>query len=87
MRPRAFVSTLALISSASLAVAGPIECEKAADLYKSQRSSVSAALEKYTSCLSASSGRNDCSIEFNGLRAAQIGFELAVASLKRECKQ
>ena len=78
------VCALAL-SSIPSADASPEDCRMAIDRYNSAISDVSDALRSYASCVSNSSGHDDCSSEFSRLRSAQDDFESAVQDYESEC--
>jgi hypothetical protein len=62
------------------------DCSNAVSTYNSVISDISSYLRRYTSCLSNSNGRDDCSSEFRRLRSAQSDFESAVSDYERECR-
>lgn len=61
------------------------ECSDAADRYNYALDNVSYALNRYTRCLNASQGRDDCSSEFRRLRSAQDDLESAVSEIGAYC--
>jgi hypothetical protein len=76
---------MAVVFTASNVWAATPNCGNATDAYNSAISEVSAALERYASCLSNSSGNDDCSSEFSKLKTAQSDFESAVSKYESEC--
>lgn len=74
-----------IFCSAGNASATPEECQEAISEYKSALSDISAAVQVYTSCVSDSRGHDDCSSEFETLKAAQDDFEDAVSKYGSEC--
>lgn len=86
-RPVAIIAAyLALtFQSSSPAAADPSDCQDAITQYNSSISDISAAVRRYTNCLSASNGHDDCSSEFRRLKSAQSDFEDAVSKYGLEC--
>jgi hypothetical protein len=60
-------------------------CEDATRQYERVARDLGAAIQRYTTCVSGSRGRNACSVEFSQVRATQATFEDAVAALRRTC--
>jgi len=86
MRRAVKVAALAsvLLFGAS-ATADPDSCRDAIDQLKSAKSDVMDRIRSFASCVSSSDGRDDCSIEFSGLRSAEDDFESAVSDYESEC--
>ena len=82
---------LAMISIVSLAAAAPValsatpECDAAAYRFTTTVTDVSDKLQHYSLCLSSTTGKEDCSIDFQYLRSAQTAFVEAVAGVRRAC--
>ncbi len=78
---------LSLLPSLGISItrASPEEYKDAIDAYESAASDVDAALQAYSSCISTSEGRDDCSLEFSVLQSAQDDFESAVSDYDFEC--
>ena len=76
---------IAAVLSAHSVYAATEECNDAISTYNSAVSDVSAALGRYTRCLSSSAGHDDCSSEFRKLKNAQSDFEAAVSQHEIEC--
>jgi hypothetical protein len=88
MKRSGFVAALAtifLLCVAQRSHAGSEDCQDAISQYNSAVSDISAALRRYTSCLSDSNGHDDCSTEFHRIRSAQDDFESAVSKYGMEC--
>jgi hypothetical protein len=83
LRAVAFVASL--ICFAQPSIADPAECQNAISEYNSAISDTSTALRRYTNCVSASKGHDDCSSEFRRLKSAQSDFEDAVSKYGQEC--
>jgi hypothetical protein len=83
---RSIPLAFALIARTPVAMADVYECQEAVRRYNSAVTDVSSALSWYTSCLSSSRGRDDCSSEFWSLQSAQSDFESAVSRYRRECQ-
>lgn len=62
-------------------------CQGAISDYNSAISEISSTMQRYTRCLNASGGRDDCSSEFRRLRSAQSDFESAVISYGASCPE
>ena len=78
------ISTFGLLQ-VSAALADTKECQDALNHYKTAASDVSHHLRTYGSCTSESSGHDDCSSEFSGLRSAQDDFKRAVSLSRSSC--
>lgn len=78
-----------LISAVFLSVSGPTraasDCKSAIAEYNSAVDEVDYTLKRYTRCLGASAGSDDCSSEFRKLKFAQDEFETAVSGYQSEC--
>lgn len=80
-----------IMASALLLAVGPgaaadaDDCRNAVSAYRSSVDDISSTLRRYTSCISSSNGRDDCSYEFRRLRSAQDEFESAVSSIGTDC--
>jgi hypothetical protein len=66
---------------------GTEECTRSIDNYNSVIQDVADTLKRYTNCISASRGSDDCSSEFSRLRSAQDDFESAVSQYRSNCQQ
>jgi hypothetical protein len=74
------------LSAAQPAGAGPEDCRAAIDDYDEALRDVASALRSYSSCVSGSRGKDDCSLEFLRVRSAQSDFEDAVQHVRRDCR-
>ncbi len=84
MRVAAVYLIAALIAVPMPAVAS--DCGDAVDRYNSVLADVSSALRRYSNCVSASRGRDDCSTEFRRLKYAQDDLESAVSEIGSYCR-
>jgi hypothetical protein len=66
---------------------GAEECSSSVDNYNSVIQDVADTLKRYTNCISASRGSDDCSSEFSRLRSTQDDFESAVSRYQSDCQQ
>jgi hypothetical protein len=80
-----FACGATLLISTTSTFADRADCEDAISSYNSAVSDISTALRRYSNCISASQGRDDCSGEFRRLRNAQGDFESAVSRYGSEC--
>jgi len=80
-----FFGAIASFCLSQASVASPDECQDAISSYNSAISDISSTLRRYTSCVSNSNGRDDCSSEFRRLKNAQSDFESAVSNYRSEC--
>jgi GH15 family glucan-1,4-alpha-glucosidase len=83
---RAGLAAAALIASSISSPALASDCSDAAERYNYALDEVSYALSRYTRCLNASDGQDDCSTEFRRLRYAQDTFESAVGEVQAYCE-
>lgn len=61
-------------------------CEDAVSAYNSSTSEIEYNLRRYSRCVEASQGRDDCYSEFRRLRSAHSDFESAVSQYQSECR-
>lgn len=78
--------TLILLSLSFAIPASAFDCGDAADRFNNALADISRALQAYSSCISNSRGKDDCSIEFGRLKRAQFEFELAVGEVDSYCR-
>ena len=83
---RGGIAAAALIASSISSPALASDCSDAAERYNYALDEVSFALTRYTRCLNASDGLDDCSTEFRRLRNAQSAFESAVSEVQAYCE-
>jgi hypothetical protein len=77
--------SFAAFGAASQALAATPECDAAVYRFTAAVSGVSDKLQHYSLCLSSTTGREDCSLDFRFLRSSQTAFEEAVAGVRRAC--
>lgn len=81
----AFMRALILALGLAIPLAQPAsanDCSGAVDNYNSTTSDLSGYLRRYANCLSSSSGRDDCALEFRRVKNSQSDFESAVSQLQ-----
>jgi hypothetical protein len=83
----AMVGLLAASVQPARALADARSCKDAAESYSNAIDEIAYELKRYTSCLSSSDGRDDCSSEFRRLKFAQSDFETAVLRVSSECER
>jgi hypothetical protein len=67
------------------AFADSSDCQDTISRYNSAIDDVASTLKRYSSCVSSSNGKDDCSSEFHRLKTAQSDFEDAVNAVRSEC--
>lgn len=74
------------LASATSLHASPPECDDAVSRYNAALGDVSTYLRRYTSCLSYSQGKDDCSTEFRRLKNSQDDIESTVSDIGSYCR-
>ena len=82
----AALGAILILSNPAIAQRDTPDCHDAIDKYNSAVDDISSALRRYSSCVSDSRGRDDCSSEFGHLKSAQSDFEDAVSAYGNECE-
>lgn len=77
--------TALVVGTSSESNAKVADCEYAVDQYNTVIDDLDTRIRRYSSCLSSSQGRDDCSSEFRRLRSAQSDFESAVYQVQSDC--
>jgi hypothetical protein len=67
-------------------LSAPLDCRSATSQYNQALDAASYAIKRYSSCLSYSAGKDDCSSEFRRLKYAQSDIETAVMEISSYCK-
>lgn len=79
------LASLCIFAQPTALLAYASNCGDATKNYNSAIDEISYSLKRYTNCLNASSGNDDCSSEFRRLRNAQDEFESAVSDIRNYC--
>lgn len=79
------LTSLCIFAQPTALLAYASNCGDATNNYNSAIDEISYSLRRYTNCLNASGGNDDCSSEFRRLRNAQDEFESAVSDIRNYC--
>lgn len=83
---RNLIAAAALVACSVSVPAAASDCGDARESYNTAIDAVSYALRRYTNCLNASGGTDDCSTEFRRLKYAQGDLESAVSAIGSYCR-
>jgi hypothetical protein len=78
--------TVMLASSLSITPAFA-DCNSSITEYNSAISDIGLTMKRYTSCLNASNGNDQCSFEFRRLKSSQDSFESSVDNITVYCRR
>ena len=83
---KAMLMVVAILVGSPIPSSAASDCSDAVDSYNSAIGEISYNLKRYSRCVAASDGSDDCSSQFRRLKYAQDEFESAVSEYQSYCE-